>query len=270
MNRTLLDKDTLAVAAEANFLVHAGWVQQQLPGMQTVTAADLVIVDSGLTCDTFNIVGGARLAAATARSRIEATIDYFRGVQRPFAWWVGPADQPEQLRDLLLEAGLEHAEDEIAMAIDLDRLPPAKPLTAALTIERVGSADQLADFAEVVAANWEPADPRVVEFYRRASALLLTPAAPLWFYVGYHNSQPVATAELTVGGGVVGLYNVCTLTAYRRRGYGSAMTLWPLLEARRAGQQTGILQAAAAGVSIYRRTGFESIGRLSEYKPPAG
>jgi len=76
-----------------------------------------------------------------------------------------------------------------------------------------------------------------------------------------------ATAELTVGGGVVGLYGISTLAAYRRRGYGSALTARPLQDAREAGQHIAILQAAPDGVGVYRRLGFQEFGRIREYKP---
>jgi ribosomal protein S18 acetylase RimI-like enzyme len=95
------------------------------------------------------------------------------------------------------------------------------------------------------------------------------PESPQWRYVGYLSGAPVATAELTIGGGVAGLYNITTLEAYRRRGIGTALTLRPLLEARDHGLRTGVLQAAPAGVGVYRQIGFRAFGDITEYKQPA-
>ncbi len=75
----------------------------------------------------------------------------------------------------------------------------------------------------------------------------------------------MAASELTIGGGVVGMYNVCTLVAYRRRGFGMALTLRPLLDAREAGHGVGMLQAGAQGVGIYERIGFQAFGGITEY-----
>ena len=80
----------------------------------------------------------------------------------------------------------------------------------------------------------------------------------------------MATAELTIAGGVAGLYNITTLPACRGRGIGSAMTWQPLLDARAAGLGAAVLQAADAGVNVYRRIGFAPFGVITEYKPPAG
>jgi ribosomal protein S18 acetylase RimI-like enzyme len=71
-----------------------------------------------------------------------------------------------------------------------------------------------------------------------------------------------------LGGGVVGLYNICTREDYRRRGIGTALTLQPLLEARARGLHIGVLQASAAGAGVYTRIGFTSFGTITEYKPP--
>ena len=113
-------------------------------------------------------------------------------------------------------------------------------------------------------------DAEALRYYQLAASVLLQPAAPQWLYLGCLEGQPVATAELTIAGGVAGLYNITTLPAYRGRGIGSAMTWQPLLDARAAGLGAAVLQAADAGVNVYRRIGFAPFGVITEYKPPAG
>jgi GNAT superfamily N-acetyltransferase len=233
--------------------------------MRVVEEDDLVLVDSGLPCDTFNFVCRARLAEGNARERIRAAIRYFVDVGRPFSWWLNPGDEPAELGNMLLEAGLQRAETEMAMAAALDKLPLGELSPNGLHIKRVRTTAQLYDFATVVAANWTPPDPEVLRFYEQAALALLDNDPALWLYVGYLDDMAVATAELTVGGGVVGLYSVCTLESYRRRGFGSALTLRPLLDARTHGFHTAILQSAAD--SLYARIGFEPFGEITEYKP---
>lgn len=264
-----MDPIELARAADENFVTHAGWAAARVSGMVVRDEPDLVLVDSGLACDTFNFVLRARLDRGTAASRIAGAVGHFRRARRPFSWWVGPADFPTDLGALLQAEGLEPSESELAMAANLVGLPEAPP-PAGLEIRRVRTGAGLADFARVNAANWSPPDENVLRFHERTAAVTLSPGVPQWFYVGYFEGAPVASAELTVGGGVAGLYGISTLAGFRRRGFGSALTLRPLLDARAAGLGTAVLQASADGAPVYRRLGFEPFGGIIEYKPAPG
>lgn len=46
----------LADAANANLVTHASWVQARTTGMRVFAEDDLVLVDCGLPCDTFNLL----------------------------------------------------------------------------------------------------------------------------------------------------------------------------------------------------------------------
>jgi GNAT superfamily N-acetyltransferase len=258
----------LAAAADANLAVHATWLLPHLPGARVRDEPDLVLADSGLPCDTFNFACRARLAAESAPARIAEALRFFAHTGHPFSWWVGPGHAPARLPELLREAGLEEAETELAMALPLSaaRESPAPP---GLEIRRVSTPQELAAYARLSAANWLPPDPWVLRYYDLAAPWLLDPASRQWLFLGLWDGAVVATASLTVGGGVVGVYNVATLPAMRRRGIGSAMTLAPLLAARRQGHHTAILQAAPDGVGLYRRLGFQPFGQITEFKPPA-
>jgi GNAT superfamily N-acetyltransferase len=257
----------LVEAAATNLAVHVSWVHQQTPGMRAAIAPDLVVVDSGLPQDTFNVVCHARLDPHTAAARVADVVTSFAHTTRPFAWWLMPGDHPSDLAAILCAAGLRPADSELAMAADLAALGRIAEEPLGLQIERVRTLPQLHDFAAIVAGGWMPPDPAVLRFYELAASALLQPAAPLWLYVGYLDDLPVATAELTVGGGVVGLYNVITAEGYRRRGIGRALTTRPLLDARVAGFTTAVLQATEAGARVYRQLGFTPFGAITEYKP---
>ena len=97
-----LSHAALLSAADDNLVMHASWIHQQTPGMRVASTPELVVVDSGLPCDTFNLVCRARLNPATALPRIRAAIDSFTRTGRPFSWWHGPADQPPDLATYLL------------------------------------------------------------------------------------------------------------------------------------------------------------------------
>jgi len=64
----------------------------------------------------------------------------------------------------------------------------------------------------------------------------------------------------------VGIYHVATLPEFRRRGIGRSVTLAPLLTAKTLGARAAILQATAAGESVYRQLGFRTICTLGRYR----
>jgi hypothetical protein len=102
------------------FVTHATWALERTPGMVSQVRPELVLADSGLPCDTFNFICRARLDRAAARAGALDAVSYFTRVERPFSWWVGPADQPTDLGAVLQQIGLQEAETELAMAVTLD------------------------------------------------------------------------------------------------------------------------------------------------------
>jgi GNAT superfamily N-acetyltransferase len=257
----------LESAADENLAVHATTATARLPGARVRIEPDLILADSGLPCDTFNVVCRARLTDTSAVRRVGMAIAFFARPRRPFSWWLGPGYAPANLPDILTGCGLVEAESELAMAIDLGALSPHPPVADGLTIRRVRTANELATFASLLAANWTPPDAQVIRYYALAEPGLLTPDTLQWLYLGWVGDRAVATAEATIGGGVVGIYNIGTTPQYRRRGIGLAMTHAPLIDAREAGLGTGILHAAAAGVGVYQQLGFRQFGTVTEFKP---
>ena len=257
-----------AERADANFVVHVTWALERTEGMVGRVRDELVLADSGLPCDTFNFICRARLDRATMRSVASEAVSYFERVERPFSWWVGPADRPKELGGFLEAMGLERAETELAMALSLDTLPSSVPRVPGLEVHRVRTPDRMEMLSQLTTGNWTPPDPHVLRFYRRTAGALLQPKAPQWYYLGYVDGEPVATAEATVAAGTVGLYNIATRAAFRGRGIGSVLTWQALADSRAAGCDLAVLQAAAAGVGLYRRLGFLPFGEITEYKPP--
>ena len=257
----------IAVAADENLATHFTWVQRRTAGMRASLEEDLVRTECGLDCDTFNAVCRARLANEGSASRIREAIAWVAG--RPFSWWVGPADAPPDLGRRLEDAGLAASETELAMAARLSMLRADGAAPDGLEIRRVATPGELSDYARINAANWTPPDRDVIRFYELAAPRVLAPGSPIRLYVGYAGGEAVAASELTVGGDVAGLYGISTLESFRRRGYGTAMTLRPLLDARSEGLEMAVLQASDAGAGVYRRIGFEEFGGITEYKPSA-
>ncbi len=256
----------LLEAMELNLADHAAFLSRHLRGSLVWDEPSLLIVDSGVPSDTFNIICRARLAEDDADQRVGLAIDHFRSKELPFSWWVGPTSTPADLGKCLAAHSLPLAETEVAMSLDLSQMPDAAPLPPAVEIRRVQTKDDLAAYASVIAAGWDPPDQALIDVHVRAADSALLPNSPARYYLGYLEGVPVATSECFLAHGVAGIYNVATLTQARRRGIGTAITMAALKSARLEGYRTAVLQASAEGQDVYARLGFIPCGEFHEYR----
>lgn len=244
-----------------------------LPGVLAVYA--------GVASDTFNKAFGYR-GGVPLEQTVAAVRGFFGDRAAPYAWWLGPLSgmQPLDGEDAacvtrLAAHGFEVGEEETGMYLPLPGgglpRPDAMP---GLVIRVADDAVGMAAFAGVVAANWSPPDGEVLRYYRNAASALCAPDGATTLFVAYLDGGPVAVAEVfastSAGAGrpdVAGLYNVCTLERFRRRGLGRAVTLAALLHARAAGFRHAVLQASGDGYRMYARLGFRDAGRFAECVP---
>jgi len=59
---------------ERNLAEHVSYLHPALPGATVTTGDDLLVADSGINDDTFNIVAAARFTPDTANARIAETV----------------------------------------------------------------------------------------------------------------------------------------------------------------------------------------------------
>jgi GNAT superfamily N-acetyltransferase len=146
--------------------------------------------------------------------------------------------------------------DEIIPLMVLDQASPLKS-TAALDglVIRELAAEEAELHATVAAAGFEAA----TEPFRQLMTPRLLSASGVRCYVGEVDGEPVTTGLGVTLGSSVGIFNIATPPAHRRRGFGAAVTARAISDGLAAGATWSWLQASRAGLPVYERLGFRTV-----------
>jgi len=187
---------------------------------------------------------------------LERVVGELRARGRPFVarTRVGPDDGASaELERLGMRD--ERGETLPGMALHPIAFEDATELPDGLAIRRVTDEAGLADHCSIVAEAFG----LPLEIARALMPDEALAHEPL--YVGYVDDEPVVTALTYTGDGTVGIYNVATREAWRRRGFGAAITRHALLDAAAAGATVATLQSSSAGQGVYESLGFREVAR---------
>jgi len=242
------------------------------PGRERFESADFIRFSTGIPDPIFNGVFRAQLAPEAVDSVVAENLTYFKSKQVPCLWFTGPLTRPSDLGVHLERHGFTLDGEDPCMVVDLLSINEAIPTPDGLTIRVVQDREMLKTWGSLVAEANGASRPIQDQLSVLEADLGLD--RHRLRYLGYRNGSPVATSALVIHAGVAGVYAVSTLPAARRQGLGAAMTLAPLLDARKLGLRLGTLQASKMGYSLYRRLGFQEVCIVSMYlwedKPSLG
>jgi GNAT superfamily N-acetyltransferase len=212
----------------------------------------------------FQMFNAAFLSAPVASEteftrRILLANMHFQTRGREWAWWICDdwlhARVRRRSRQLLERQGLRHSTDLPGMYVE-HLLPPRQPLPV-LDIRRVDTHSVRSAFCDIGAICFHVPHIWFREVFENDV---------VWknfaSYVGYVDGEPVSTAAAIRGAGVTGIYNVATLPAHQRKGYGEAVMRHAI---GKAGPGPVVLQSTAAGFKLYERMGFRTVTRVSVY-----
>jgi ribosomal protein S18 acetylase RimI-like enzyme len=172
----------------------------------------------------------------------------------------------DRFAPMMGELGLVASDNAVTTALTLHPVDVARPadLEPGFEIRRVTDETGLDDHRRTATAGFG-ADPSVAEAMIKIG-LLERPECVL--YVGYLNDLPVTSGLGWRTNRTIGVYNIATIPAARRHGFGEAMTAQVLADGKAAGCDVGALQASSMGRPIYQRMGFRMALRYIGYVEP--
>jgi GNAT superfamily N-acetyltransferase len=258
-----LSAPALVAAIKANLFEWYRYLGRS-PKAELYDSPELTWLLTGISNSFVNGVLRTQVEPDNVDAIIEKTLAHFksRNVTR-LSWWTEPGTQPTDLGKHLVAHGLTYTDGGPGMAVDLMGLNEGLPTPAGLTIEHVEGTETLRKWAYASITGFGHPETDVKTWFDVFTGLGFD--LPLRNYVGILSGEPVATSELFLAAGVVGIYVVATVPEARRQGIGAALTLAPLREARAMGYRIGILHSSPMGVGVYRQLGFQEYCTMSHY-----
>jgi ribosomal protein S18 acetylase RimI-like enzyme len=252
-------------AVRKNFEEKVSYIARTVTGMTVTDQSSFLSVDCGLPSDTFNVLVVRDVSAST---QMLASVDHFTSKGFPLAVWLWESDVDQTGLSAFIQHGLEPAEINTAMYRDLSELQISPVHIERLEIKRVVTASDLLQVGIVLAALFGDSDEagQVLAYFQRLCEHPLSMFPAMHFYLGTLHRTVVATGMLFVGSETVGIYDVATSNAYRRRGIGSAMFQHLLEDACTCNRRSCVLQASRDGLGIYVKAGFRPVGAVHVFE----
>jgi GNAT superfamily N-acetyltransferase len=212
-----------------------------------------------------NLVVCTELPSEGADELVGNALSHFRSLNiKRLSWLAEECVSATEIRKSLVAHGLTFEKSfATEMAVDLVPLRESTALPTGLKIIPVEDRKTLSKWIHVASIGFgvpEEFESTWYDFFVEAVLDL-----PFRNYIALLNGQPVGTSQLFLSAGVAGIYNVTCIPEARGQGIGAALTLAPLLYARKIEYHIGILQASELGYRVYRRLGFQDFGQLSVY-----
>ncbi len=212
----------------------------------------------------FSGVLASDLPTSNARSFISETIGYFhnKGVDT-FTWWTAPHLNPSDWESVLSKHNFGFYRNISGLAMDLHELNESTQPEDALEIRVVEDEESLRSWVKVLVKCYDLApdqEPLTFDVWMKLGLDF-----PLRNYLGYYDGEPVSASSLFMGRDAAGVYGISTLPRARGKGFGSALTLRPLLDACEMGYRIGVVPPSEIVPTISRQLPNSHLCQVENY-----
>ncbi|GHO79605.1 hypothetical protein KSD_73760 [Ktedonobacter sp. SOSP1-85] len=215
----------------------------------------------------FNKVVRTPFTTDTPKDIIDATLTQIAATSDgSMSWDVGPSIRSARLEECLHTNGWSKVGEVRSMVLDLRTLEAHMERPDGLTIKTVDDEKTFKQHVDTMIIGFEFPEPIAHHLSNITYGNQFLNDPVVRYYVGYIDEQPVTISLSLLHEGIAGIYNVATIPQMRRQGFGAAMTLTALHEARDLGYHVAVLQASKLGASMYRQMGFQDHFMFDSYR----
>ena len=247
--RDLSNTNLVKAAVKANW-ENYHYCLWQSPNVELSISPYLTWLLTGIPDHFMNLVVCTKLPEAGVEELIENAMTHFRAINvTRLSWLIKEGVPADEVKNHLLAHGLTFRESfATEMAADLTELPETIILPGNLSIVRVEDREALQNWIHVASISFGVAQALEDTWCDFFDSVVFD--LPFRTYLAVLNGKPVGTAQLFLSAGVAGIYNVTCIPEARGQGIGAAITMAPLLEARKIGYRVSILQASELGYKV--------------------
>jgi GNAT superfamily N-acetyltransferase len=229
---------------------------EDIPGGWARSTTGATVAVTGVASPTLNgvVVDGEDVDVGT----VAGLLDEVAATGLPYSLQYRPAME-DSLAEVASARGMTREEPDVPLMV-WDRRgeavladPPAGLLIRELTPAEAPL------HADVAAAGFEAP----VEHFRQLVSPVVLDQPGVRCYLGEIDGVPVTTGLGVQVGSSIAVFNIGTPAAYRRKGYGAAVTARVVEDGLSSGSNWAWLQSSEAGLRVYERLGF----RTTEWWP---
>lgn len=253
MKIELIDKNITELGVESiiDFYNTIAIDKLQLPGLNAfVTGAD---------SPSLNVVIDTRKNEGFSSEIINITTDFFNNYQVTWGWFITAVAVANDIE----KRGFEFLYQSPGMYFDLSN--ELQVLEDDIVIKEIH--DDLREWIEPLLEGFPSESGDDDDVYRKLNAkLLLNGERKLRHFTLYFNNEPACSGTLFLSDNSVMLHNLATKNKFRKRGFGAALTLYMMSEAKNLGYKHCFLDSSDEGFSLYSKLGFKVYCITSVYK----
>jgi hypothetical protein len=211
---------------------------------------------TGVDSSSLNVVLDTQ-GDSTCSAQTVATIkNFFNTHQVPWGWFVTPSSETSEVEKYGLNLTYKMPGMYFDLSGDVHTVPD---------VEVKEAYDDLSEWIKPLREGFPSNDN--CEVYRKLNADLLQKGeSKLRHFSLYRENEAISSGTLFLSDHAVMLHNLATKNKFRKCGIGSALTLYMMSEAKKAGYKHCFLDSSDEGFNLYSRLGFKVYCITSVYE----
>lgn len=218
----------------------------------------------GVNHPMMNVFCDTNFSEQEVEEKVKTLLSQAMSENLPFMWWAGALTKPQNLGEYLTKVGMIKDESP-SMYLNLKEIDEKKYQKALnqskIKIVRVSNPKEEEQWIDTFSTIFELEDFKD-DFGR---------ICRIWFQIRdaflaiLNEGKPVGVSLVSYSSGVAAIYNVGVISEYRNRGIGTAITMAPLLQAKKKGYEISTLCSSELGFKVYAQIGYKECGKYTQY-----